>query len=165
MPSNGSRRWAVCWVRGDLALFRCHQPCNLRPRWPEPHLTVEPERARINRLIVVEAELIRVNRNASHTNDLMQQPKHRRVHPGRLSVAECVERVETDFHSLADRNAFDVVDRNSILQCEPGMISAQRQASLGRQNPAKNFNAPSGAGLSNTGPIAMSASIPFPVPA
>src|SRR6185369_6081398 len=92
---------------------------------PEPELSIKPKCARIDRFFIVEAELIWIDRDTSNPHKLIQQSKDLCVDPRRLSVAKRVKGVESDLHALACSYAFDVVDRNAILERKPGVISAK----------------------------------------
>src|SRR6185503_19872984 len=102
----------------------------------------EPKCARLDRFFIVESELIRIDRDTRYAYELIQQSKDLCVYPSRLSVAKRIKGVEADFHPLACSYAFNVVDRNTILERKTGMISAKRQAALGGQSPEKDLHTP-----------------------
>src|SRR5208337_4850128 len=62
----------------------------------------------------------------------MKQAQQSRVQPRGLALAKRVVEVEADLHVLEQREAFDIADRNSVLEEHPGVIGAQRQTMLGR---------------------------------
>src|SRR5271165_538148 len=98
--AQGTSRCPVCRLAGHPRL------CSLRHRqqfgttWPKTELAVKPECARLDGLLVLVAELVRVNGEASHICELMQKVKHLGVDPGGFAVAERVESVKSDFHPL-----------------------------------------------------------------
>src|SRR5262249_37786002 len=71
------------------------------------------------------------------------------------AVAIGIEGVESDFHSFKERQPFDVVDGNAVLEREPGVVGPQRQAAAGGQAPQVNLDAASDLGSDNAGGIAI----------
>src|SRR5262249_61759963 len=55
----------------NLTFFGGHQTCEFRLRRTEAQFSVKPERARVDRLVIVKSQLIRVYRNASHSGYLI----------------------------------------------------------------------------------------------
>src|SRR6266404_2235776 len=102
-------------IGGELSFFSRNQPGKFGAHRSEAQFAVKPKRARLDGLVVIETELIRIDRNAFHAGDLMQQLQHLRVHPRGLALSKRVKRVEADLHPLTDCDAFDVVDWNAIL--------------------------------------------------
>ena len=61
---QGAGRSAIFWVGGDSLLFSLTQFPQVGAAGAEAELAIKPERARVDGLVVVLAELVRINRNA-----------------------------------------------------------------------------------------------------
>src|SRR5271157_2985427 len=77
----------------------CHRQ-QFRTARPKPELAVKPECTRLDRLFILIAELVRINRETSRVCELMQKVEHFGIDPCGLAVAEGVKGVEADFHPL-----------------------------------------------------------------
>ena len=64
------------------------------------------------------------------------------VDPRRLALAERVVQVEADLEPLEEREAFDVADRDAVLDDEPAVRRAQRQTPLGANADEEELDAP-----------------------
>src|SRR5215472_12915530 len=132
---------------GNFSLLALRQSHQLRLSRAKTKFPVEPERARAYGFVIFVAELIGIHRYAANTGSLMEEMKHLGINPSGFTVTISVERVEADFHPLEQRNAFDVVDRHSVLQSKPGVVGTQRQTAIGRQAPEKDLNTAAGVGF------------------
>src|SRR5215469_1442206 len=93
----------------------------------------------------------------------MKQVDHLGVDPGGLAIAVGIERVESDLHPLEQGNAFNVINRNSVLNGEASVIGTQRKAAVWRQSPQENLDAPSNVGLIALVRVASRRAVQFPI--
>ena len=121
-----ARGCSVFCIGGDFLLFALRQLLQIGASRPEAEFAVEPERARFDRLLVVMAQLIRIDRDACRSHSATEAAQHLRIDPSRFAAAESVEGVEANLHPLAEADGLDVVDRHSILQRQSRDVGAQR---------------------------------------
>src|SRR5215831_1142333 len=136
-----ARGSAIFRVGRNFPLFAFDQSHQLVAAWAESELAIEPERARLNRLIVVFAELVRIHRDAARTHVRAQATQNLCVDPSGFAAAKGVKGVETDLDPFAQTDSLDVVDGHAIFERKPGDIGAQRQAAFGRKSPEVNHSA------------------------
>ena len=91
---------------------------------PEAQLAIEPKCARIERLIVLQAHLIRIHGEATDPQDLAEQAQQARIEPRRFALAERVIQVESHFGALEQRQHFHVAGGHTILEEHAGMVGA-----------------------------------------
>src|SRR5580692_10527288 len=130
-----SRRGSVHGIGGDLLLFPSSELFEVGAAAAETKLPVEPERAGVDGLVIVLADLIRIYGNASRAGERAEATQRLRVDPRGFPVPVSVERVESDLDPFAEADGFDVVDGDSVLQSETGNIGAQWQTAGRRQVP------------------------------
>src|ERR1035437_1405751 len=114
-------------VRRIASHFRFLSPGNRKQfgtPGTKPQLAIKPESAGLDRLFVLMAKLVGIDRKTGHAGKLMQEVKHFGINPSCLSVAEGVKSVEPYLHPLKPRDALNVVDGNAILQRQTRMIGA-----------------------------------------
>src|ERR1700689_2531035 len=130
-----SRRRSVHGIGGDLLLFPSGELFEVGATAAETKVPVEPERARVDGLVVVRADLIRIYGNASRAGERAETTQSLGVDPRGLPVTVGVERVEADFEPFAETDGFDVVDGHSVLHSEAGNVSTERQTTRRWQVP------------------------------
>src|SRR5664279_6227134 len=142
-----ARRCPALGVACDLLLFPLSEGHQIWTAGPEPELAIEPECSRLNRLFVVLADLVGIHRNAGRTRKLMQQMQHLGIDPRRFTLAKCIKRIEPNLDPFEESDGLEIVDRYSILQGEPRIVSAQRQSPLGIEAPDEQLHASANIGL------------------
>src|SRR5437879_10101889 len=86
-----------------------------------------------------------------------------RVEPRGLAVAEGVIKIEAHFYALEQCEAFDVADRDRVLENEPRMVGAQGQPVLRRNTRDEYFDATTQAGVNHVFWIAVGKSVQLAV--
>ncbi len=102
---------------------------------PKSQLAIEPKSTRLDRLFVVLADLVGVDREAGHACKLVQQVQYFGVDPRSLALTKSVERIEANLHPLEQSNRFEVIDGHAILERESGVVGTQRKAPVSCQDP------------------------------
>ncbi len=93
----------------------------------------------------------------------MEQAQHPGEDPGRLSFAEGVVQVETDFHAVAQRQRLEVPDGDAVLQHHRRMIRAQRQPLAGRHAAQEHLDTPARLGPQHRAGIPERESVQLPL--
>src|ERR1035437_652319 len=112
---KGARRSPVRWIASHFRFLFSGDRKQFGTSGTKSQLAIKPESARLNRLFVLMAELIGINRKTGHPGELMQEVKNFGIDPCCLSVAKGVKGVEPYLHPIKQRDALDVVDGNAIL--------------------------------------------------
>src|ERR1700722_2700113 len=134
-------RTAVFRVRRNLLLFSSRELLQRRTTRAKTELAIKPEGSRIERLVILLSDLVRINRDRRRPRERAKTTQHLRIDPRGLALAIRVESVEADFDPLAQTDRLDVVDGNTILECESRDIRAQRQAPRRNQIPEVHHDA------------------------
>src|SRR5579863_2010690 len=148
----------------NLQFFLSRECFQSRVSRPESELSIKPESARIQCLVVVLSNLIWINGNSLCPGKRTQTPQRLRVDPRGLSLPVGIKRVEPDLDPLAESDCLDVVDRDAILYREPGDVRAQRQAPFRGQVPQVDHNAATNFGPNHRSRIGKRRSIKLPIP-
>ncbi len=128
-------------ICGDRPLFSGEQTCDLRIGGSESELAVEPESAGLDALLVLEADLVRIDRERCDAEDLPEQVQELREDPRRLPFAKRVVHVETDLDPIEEGEPLEVADGHAVLQDERGVSGAQRQAATPFEADQKDLDA------------------------
>src|ERR1019366_520333 len=129
----------------------------------ESELAIEPERARLDRFLVVLADLVGIHRNTGRASQLMQQVQDLGIDPSRLTLAKCIERVKPDLNPLEEPDGLEVVDRHAVFQSKSGIVRTQRKPPLGIETPNKQLNASANIGLEYIIRIAVGGAMQFAI--
>src|SRR5271167_280394 len=158
-----SRRRPVGGISGNFLLFPSSELFKIGAAAAETEFPVKPERAGIDGLVVVLANLIRIDGNASRTGESAEAAQRLRVDPRGFSVAVGVEGIEADLDPFAEADGFDVVDGHTVLERESGNIGAQRQTARWRQVPEMDDHSATQADTNDRARIAERGPIEFAV--
>src|SRR5436853_576022 len=121
----------------------------------EAELAVEPERARLDALLVAVAQLIRVNREDARAEQLAEESQDARVNPGRLALAEGVEEVESGLDALERRECLGVAAGHAVLEDQLRVVGERREPSARRHAPEEDFDAAPGVRTPNRARVAV----------
>src|SRR5262249_1365667 len=158
-PLQRHRGCSITGPLGDLALLPFDKRRDLGIRRSEAELSVEPEGTRLNRLLVLVADLIGVDREGGDAGRLPAEAQNLGVDPGRLRLAEGVIDVETDFHSLEEGEPLEVSDRDAVDEIDRGVRGSQRQPGLRTNAKEEDLEPSPGAPRDRGGGIAMGESV------
>ena len=158
------RRGTVARIGADPLLFPRDAPRDPGVRRPKAELAVEPEGARVDRLGVLEAELVGVDRERRHAERVTVELHDLRVDPRRLPLPKRVVHVEADLEPLEEGEPFDVADRHAVLHDEAAVGRPQRQAPLGPDAEQEELDAPSGARREDRGGVGEGERVELPIP-
>src|SRR6266404_2728940 len=125
----------------------------------ESKLAIEPERAGCDGFFILMAELVRIDGIARDAETLPEEFQQASVEPGGLAFAKRVIEVEADFHSLEQRQTFDVSDRKAVLEKHAAVIGSQRQAPFARDSEEENLDAAPEIGVADVLDVGMSETI------
>src|SRR5215471_6498981 len=133
------RRGAIGGMASELLLLPARQLAQSRIGRSESQLPVEPESPRLERLLVLMADLVRIDRKRRNAKRLVKKLQNLSEDPGRFAFAERVVDVETDLDAFEKRERFHVTDRHPVLDEEGGKAGAQGKPADRRKAAKENL--------------------------
>src|SRR5215469_17033435 len=109
------RRRPIGGMASELLLLPPRQLAQSRIGRSESQLPVEPESPRLERLLVLMADLVRIDREGRNAKRLVKKLQDLSEYPGRFAFAERVVDVETNFDAFEKGKCFHVTDRYPVL--------------------------------------------------
>src|SRR5580704_7043325 len=158
-----SRRSPVRGIGGKLLFFPSSQLFEIGAAAAESEFSIEPERSGLNGLVIVLADLIGIDRNASRAGEGAETAQGLGIDPCSFSLTVGVEGVEADLDPFAEADGLDVVDGDSVLEGEPGDVSAQRQTARRRQVPEMDNHSATEADADDRSRVAERGAIEFAI--
>src|SRR5258708_8076491 len=162
LSKPGSRR-TITWSGGNPAFLRFDQFAEIRIDWAKSEFAVKPKRARLQAFRVQITELIWINRKDGNSKQLLKHFQNAAINPGRFSITECVEQVQSYFGPLAKRKSFGIPDRHLILHNQNRVVCKNRQSVFRRDTPYKDLQTSAGIGTPYLSRIAIGKTVKLSV--
>ena len=153
----------VSRARGTADLLNAGQPLQRGIGRPEPELPVEPERPALDRLLVPEADLERVDGEGLDPEVVAVEPEKAAVDECRLAVPEGGEDVEADREAAQERVGVPVADRDPVPEEEDPVSRPQREPPLRHDPYQEDLEPPAARGRDDGGRVAVREGVELPV--
>src|SRR5438552_5067904 len=135
------RQFSKCRRRAAALplLLGAGQALDLRISRMKSELAVKPECAAVDRFVVAQSDLIRIDSENGRSEKLPIELQQPREAPCRFPLAKRGKDVEADFDSLAEDEGVAVSDRHSVAKKERSVSIPNRKALVGTHAEENNL--------------------------